>query len=323
MLSMKFSFFQILILGFSTFLYFPKQSYAQQDLYSKISPSCLEILVGGRLDGSGVIVDEKGLVMTALHVIRSKPEKIEALSRSLGRLKLKVVATNRGSDLALLSLPKKKEGYPKLTLAESVPIEGTQVFLIGSPIFRHHLLLTGSVARRKESFSWYDHAFTKTFPITGISAPGTSGGPWVNKNGEIFAIQVAGVTTETGHQGVNSAVGLPSIKSLIEKRKTVTMPTIQAAVEEIWGQSPFLINQIPDQTKGLLFRQVSPKGVCGQAGISDEDIMLSANGKTYQRIEPFIKYIRSLSVGEEIKFSICNFEGENIRTIAINLAELK
>ena len=51
--------------------------------------------------------------------------------------------------------------------------------------------------------------------------------------------------------------------------------------------------------------------------------MLSANGKTYQRIEPFIKYIRSLSVGEEIKFSICNFEGENIRTIAINLAELK
>jgi hypothetical protein len=63
--------------------------------------------------------------------------------------------------------------------------------------------------------------------------------------------------------------------------------------------------------------------VCGQAGISDEDIMLSANGKTYQRIEPFIKYIRSLSIGSEIKFSICNFEGENIRTIAINLAELK
>ena len=323
MLNMKFSFFQILILGFSTFLYSPKQSYALEDLYSKISPSCLEILVGGRLDGSGVIVDEKGLVMTALHVIRSKPEKIEALSRSLGRLKLKVVATNRGSDLALLSLPKKKEGYPKLTLAGSVPIEGTQVFLIGSPIFRHHLLLTGTVARRKESFSWYDQAFTNTFTITGISAPGTSGGPWVNKNGEIFAIQVAGVTTEAGHQGVNSAVGLPSIKSLIEKRETVTIPTIQAAVEELWGQSPFLINQIPDKTKGLLFRQVSPSGVCGQAGISDEDIMLSANGKTYQRIEPFIKYIRYLSIGSEIKFSICNFEGENIRTIAINLAELK
>ena len=304
--------------------YFANQSLdAVDDLYGQIAPSCLEILVNGRLDGSGVIVDAQGLVMTALHVIRSKPEKIEALSLSLGRLKLNVVATNRGSDLALLSLPKKKEGYPKLPLAESVPVEGTQVFLIGSPMFRHHLLLKGSIARRSETFSWYDNAFTNTFPITGISAPGTSGGPWVNKNGKIFAIQVATITTETGHQGVNSAVGLPSIKSLIEKRKTVTMPTIQAAVEEIWGQSPFLINQIPDQTKGLLFRQVSPNGVCGQAGISDEDIMLSANGKTYQRIEPFIKYIRSLSVGEEIKFSICNFEGENIRTIAINLAELK
>ena len=304
--------------------YFANQSLdAVDDLYGKIAPSCLEILVNGRLDGSGVIVDEKGLVMTALHVIRSKPEKIEALSLSLGRLKLNLVATNRGSDLALLSLPKKKEGYPKLPLAESVPVEGTQVFLIGSPIFRHHLLLTGSVARRKESFSWYDNAFTNTFPITGISAPGTSGGPWVNKNGEIFAIQVAGVTTETGHQGVNSAVGLPSIKSFIEKRKTVTMPTIQAAVEEIWGQSPFLINQIPDQTKGLLFRQVSPNGVCGQAGISEEDIMLSVNGKTYQRIEPFIKYIRSLSVGEEIKLLISNSNGENEKIVSVKLAELK
>ena len=297
--------------------------HAEDDLYLKIAPSCVEILVNGRLDGSGVICDKEGLVLTAFHVVKKRNKKIEALSKSLGRLPLKLIATNRSSDLALFTLPPKKKAYPTLSLAKNVPKEGTDVFLMASPIFRHHLLLKGSIARRSETFSWYDNAFTNTFPITGISAPGTSGGPWVNKNGKIFAIQVATITTETGHQGVNSAVGLPSIKSLIEKRKTVTMPTIQAAVEEIWGQSPFLINQIPDQTKGLLFRQVSPNGVCGQAGISDEDIMLSANGKTYQRIEPFIKYIRSLSVGEEIKFSICNFEGENIRTIAINLAELK
>ena len=248
---------------------------------------------------------------------------MEALSHSLGRLPLRLVATNRGSDLALLALPEKKGGYSFLPFANQIPAEGTTVFLMGSPIFRHNLLLRGTVARRSESYSWYDGAFTNTFPITGIAAPGTSGGPWVNQKGEIFAIQVAGVTTESGHQGVSSAVALHSIQFLLEKKSTISVPTIQAAVEELWGQSPLLLKNMPDPVKGLLFRQVSPKGVCGKAGIKDEDIMQEVNGITFQRIEPFISYIRSLSIGDEIQFLICDAKGENEKNISILLAELK
>ena len=84
------------------------QSNGKDDLYSKIASGCVEILVGGRLDGSGVILAPNGLVMTAYHVIKQKDKEIEALSPILGRLPLRLVATNRGSDLALLSLPEKK-----------------------------------------------------------------------------------------------------------------------------------------------------------------------------------------------------------------------
>ena len=320
---MKFSLRQTLYFFLTTFLYSTNLGHAKHDLYSKISPSCLEILVGGRLDGSGVILDKKGFVMTAFHVVKKKGKKFEALSQTLGRLPLRLIASNRGSDLALLSLPERKGGYPTLPFAEKIPVEGTRVFLMGSPIFRHNLLLQGTIARRTESYSWYDGAFTNTFPITGIAAPGTSGGPWVNKQGEIFAIQVAGVTTESGHQGVNSAVALSSIKPLLKNQQTITLPTIEAAVEELWGQSPYLLKEMPDRIEGLLFRQVSPKGVCGKAGIKDEDIMLEANGKKFQRIEPFMTYIRSLKVGTEITFLICNAKGENNKTITIQLAALK
>ena len=44
---------------------------AEQGLYKKISPACVEILVGGRLDGSGAIVCSSGLVLTACHVTPS------------------------------------------------------------------------------------------------------------------------------------------------------------------------------------------------------------------------------------------------------------
>ena len=305
------------------FLSLPQtKSFASENLYSKVLPGCVEILVGGRLDGSGVIVDKNGSVLTALHVIRKKPKTYESLSRELGRLPLTLVATYRGSDLALLSLPKRKQVYPTLHLAKKIPEEGSKVFLMGSPIFRHQLMLTGFIARRTPTFSWYDQAFTDTFPITGMAAPGTSGGPWVNDIGEVFGIQVAGVTTDRGHQGVNSVVGIKSIKKLLDAQKDVVIPTIESAVEELWGQSPRLLEKLPNEIKGLLFRQVIPDGVCAKAGIKNEDIMLLANGKNYQRIEPFIKYIRSLKINSEVKLSVCDAKGENKRQVKITLQPL-
>ena len=305
------------------FLSLPQtKSFASENLYSKVLPGCVEILVGGRLDGSGVIVDKNGSVLTALHVIRKKPKTYESLSRELGRLPLTLVATYRGSDLALLSLPKRKQVYPTLNLAKKIPEEGSKVFLMGSPIFRHQLMLTGFIARRTPTFSWYDQAFTDTFPITGMAAPGTSGGPWVNDIGEVFGIQVAGVTTDRGHQGVNSVVGIKSIKKLLDAQKDVVIPTIESAVEELWGQSPRLLEKLPTEIKGLLFRQVIPDGVCAKAGIKNEDIMLLANGKNYLRIEPFIKYIRSLKINSEVKLSVCDAKGENKRQVKITLQPL-
>ena len=109
------------------------------------------------------------------------------------------------------------------------------------------------------------------------------------------------LTTNLVHQGVNKAVEVTHIKKLIDLKKDISIPTLESAVEELWGQSHSLIQKLPEGIKGLLFRQVSPSGVCAKAGIKNEDIILSINGKKYQRIEPFIDYIRSKSPGKKIE----------------------
>ena len=291
--------------------------------YAKVKKGCVEILVGGRLEGSGVVVNKEGSVVTALHVLRKKTNKFEALSKEFGRLPLKLIATYRGCDLALLSLPKKKEDYFYLPHGKEIPPEGSKAFLIGSPIFRHQLMLTGFIARRDETFSWYENGFTKTFFITGIAAPGTSGGPWLNTKGEIFGLQVAGLTVDGKHQGVNKVVAIEHIKNLISQNKDIVVPTIEAAVEELWGQSPVLLNRLPNGTNGLLFRQVFSNGISAKAGIRNEDIMLSANGKKYDRIEPFLEYIRTQTIGKEIKFLISSADGKNQREVKLKLVGLK
>lgn len=311
-----------LFISFTLFLIINSEIKADENLYSKVKPGCVEILVGGRLEGSGLVVDRNGTVITALHVIRKKRVGYEALSENFGRVPLKLIATYRGCDLALFSLPEKENGYFHLPIAKQIPTEGSKVFLIGSPIFRHQLMLSGFVASRQETFSWYENGFTKTFFITGIAAPGTSGGPWVNTKGEVFGIQVAGLTVDGKHQGVNKVVGFPHVNNLIAQRKDIVVPTIEAAVEELWGQSPNLLIRLPKGTKGLLFRQVFNDGISAKAGIKNEDIMLSANDKTYERIEPFLEFVRAQEIGSKIKFLVCSANGKNKREISLMLTGL-
>ena len=312
-----------LFISFALFLIINSKIHANENFYSKVKPGCVEILVGGRLEGSGLIVDNNGTVITALHVIRKKQKEYEALSENFGRVPIKLIATYRGCDLALFSLPKREKGYFHLPIAKQIPAEGSKVFLIDSPIFRHQLMLTGFIASRQETFSWYENGFTKTFFITGIAAPGTSGGPWLNAKGEVFGIQVAGLTVDGKHQGVNKVVGFPHVNNLIAQRKDIVVPTIEAAVEELWGQSPNLLLWLQKGTKGLLFRQVFKNGIAAKAGIKNEDIMLSANNKTYERIEPFLEFVRSQKIGSKIKFLVCSANGKNQREITLKLTGLK
>jgi S1-C subfamily serine protease len=293
-------------------------------LYAKVVPACLEILVGGRLDGSAAIVSEEGLVLTACHVIRKKSKSYEALSPTLGRHPLELVCTDRSHDLALLSLPKREKPYPFLKVARNIPNEGRPSYLLGAPVFRHNLLITGYVAKKKSSFEWYDEAFAETFAIAGIGAGGTSGGPWLNAKGEIIGVQVASMTLGDIHQGIASAIPPTAIRSLIEKKETVVTPTIQAAVEEIWGQSPEFLEKIKPNTKGLLLRQVSKVGVAAKAGLKDEEIILKVGGKRiFERIEPFMQMLRRKKPGDTLLLHIANSKGEGQRAVKIKLAELK
>ena len=295
-----------------------------KSLYQKILPACIEILVGGRLDGSGAIVSEQGLVLTACHVIRKKSNRYEALSPAIGRHPLKLICTDRSNDLALLSLPSKEEKYPFLKVSRNIPPEGKPCYLLGSPIFRHNLLLTGHVARRKVGFEWYDDGFAGTFAIAGIGAGGTSGGPWLNAKGEIIGVQVASMTLGEAHQGVASAIPPRAILALMESRKTVVAPTMQAAVEEIWGQSPEFLEKLKVDTRGLVLRQVAKGGIAAKAGLKDEEIILKAGkDKIYERIEPFIKMLRSKKPGDSLKLVVGDSKGDRKREVTLKLAGLK
>lgn len=291
-------------------------------LYNRAVESSVEMLVDGRIAGTGVIVDGNGTILTACHVIRTG-ERYEARSASFEQTPIKLICTDRSHDLALLSLPPRDKPYPFMELAKKIPAEGRQVHLLGTPIFRHRLLLTGFVARREPLFEWYDGAFMEGYPLTGIAAGGTSGGAWFNPQGEIVGVQAAAMTVGGAPQGVVTSSPLKAIRSLCKRRETVVVATMQAAVEELWGQDTGFIAKAPKKERALVFRQVDRKGVAGIAGINDGDLLLKMDRRSYDTVTSFLRTLRARKPGDKISLFVSNSKGENRREVVLELAELR
>lgn len=294
----------------------------QPSIYAKLKEASVEILMNGRLAGAGSVVDGKGHVLIANHMVPGDGAKLEAQSTTLGRHPVKVVARDRGHDLVLLKLPARDKPYRHLSLAKAKTKAGQQVYLFGAPVFRHQVMISGTVARDRPTFEFYDGAFREILHISAISPIGTSGGPWVNAAGELIGVQSAAMTINSAHQGIAYAAPLASLRRLLEKKETVHSTTMQTGVEELWGQEPKFIAQLPKGLRGLVVRQLRGNGAAAKAGLKEWDIIVAAEGKPVERTENLLRLIRSKQPGQSIKLRATDRTGKKPRNLTIKLVPI-
>ena len=296
---------------------------AQEAPHKKLQAASVEILLNGRLVGSGCMVSASGQVLTANHVSPSDKAKLEILSPSLGRLPATVLARDRGHDLLLLALSKRKEPYLHLIAAAVAPRVGVRVWLHGAPVFRHHVTMPGTIARAGTTFEFYDGAFREIRHIAALAPMGTSGGPWVNTRGELVGVQSGGITIGPVHQGIVFAAPWTAVRALLKNQRSIESATMNAAVEEIWGQSPEHINKLPKGARGLVARHVQPKGAAAQAGLKEWDLITAVDGKPVERTDILMRLIRAKRPGQSIQLRVTDRTGKNPRTLKVKLVPIK
>jgi len=284
--------------------------------------SYVNILVRGRMVGSGCWIDRRGDVLTAVHVLGRANEGIEILTMAERRIKAKIVAVDLGADLALLRVEDNKADFPALQLAKKKPVIGEKLYLFGAPLFRRGLVTSGTVASDRPSFEFAEGHYVESMLIAGFSPPGTSGGPWINRRGRLVGIQSASVTIGYAPQGFAAAATWTAIKSLLSTRETATVTGFGAAVEELWQQEVALLDQLPEGTTGLLVRILEKDGPADLAGVAQWDIIQSIDGKPTTTVNRFLRYVRGKTPGEEIELKIVDRRGKNPRTATISLGQI-
>ena len=151
--------------------------------------------------GSGVVVDRGGFILTNAHVVRDA-SRIEVRLADGRKLKAQVVGEDDETDLAVLKV--EAGDLIAATWADSDGIDvGAPVWAVGSP-FGLESSITFGIVSAKHRAGKAGRPYQDFLQTDAAVNPGNSGGPLVDSNGRIVGINTA--ILGDAYQGVSFAV---------------------------------------------------------------------------------------------------------------------
>jgi len=272
-------------------------------VYDIVAPSVCDVYVNERSSGSCFVIDARGFVITNFHVVD------EGLANNAGfsvGFKGKNSERRYGvesvmqihHDLALMKLlPKNGELFAPLIIADSRAVRAAEpVFVLGYPMgFPNDKV---SVTKGVVSYLYNipkNHneplEFNNYFWIDGLVSPGNSGGPMVNKKGEVIAITtMMSLIVPNAFNVYGPGIGMPSevldsaIKNLAGSGKII-----------LRGNLDLMLGTDPSHYAYFLTPEHSTRVRVLQSEIPDllpNDLIATINGRPVKVERDVGRYIR-------------------------------
>jgi S1-C subfamily serine protease len=214
---------KISLILFLSFLFCKKENYQSNVLneMKKIESHVVYIHSPNlaRPNGTGIILDKTGKVLTCYHVISAIEDSVEILlNDQKTRYKAKVLFKEEIFDLLVLQSEYKNNlNELEWTSLDEINISDN-VFMFGSPYGLTGSFLQGKISgldRTKTSLQFPDIPFIQT---QGLSFPGNSGGAVFHETGKIIGINQSTFGFSTG-TGIGLTIPTGFVKAFLEKHK--------------------------------------------------------------------------------------------------------
>ena len=166
--------------------------------------------------GSGVVLSSDGLVVTNHHVVDGA-DRLEVKLHDGRMFNAKVLGSDPLTDIALIQLEGARDLKVATLGASAAMSVGDWVLAIGSPMGLEQTATTGIVsAKGRGSLGLYANSYIDFLQTDASIAPGSSGGPLFNMNGEVI-----GINTAVGGigRGLGFAVPIDQAKTVIPQLK--------------------------------------------------------------------------------------------------------
>lgn len=231
--------------------------------------------------GSGVIVDEKGYILTNNHVVE-KGEKIKVKLIDKSVHEAEIIGTDPRTDLAVIKI-KAKNLQPALLGDSDALRVGEWVLAIGSPFSESlaHTITAGIVSAKGRTNVVNNLPYENFIQTDAAINPGNSGGALVNIRGELVGINTAIATSgaSQGNIGIGFAIPINLAKKvmadLIAKGK-VTRAWLGIVPQDV--DDKIARAQKLESNDGAIIAEVVPKSPADEAGLKVGDVILEFDG---------------------------------------------
>ena len=295
-------------------------------IYHSVNAASVEILVDGRIEGSGWFAASDGYIITAAHAVnKTNACNVEIISGSAGRLPAEIVAKDNGNDIALLHVTGGRPPFPFLRISEEMPSPGDSLYLYGIAMFNHSIMLGGIAARENTTFTYYSHLqmLVRCYHVTAPSPPGTSGGPWVNTRGLVAGNQSGFITHNNTGAGIALVAPPDAIRRLVSTHQSTVTPTLGCGLEELWTQSVGFIKRFPEGTEGLITIPIHENGAAAAAGLNKESLITAVEGKPVRYKDDLYNVIYDMKPGDQVNLTILDPDTTDPHNVQLTLGHPK
>jgi putative serine protease PepD len=226
------------------------------EVYSLDSPGVVSITATspqGADQGTGIVLNRKGLILTNDHVVENGTSLSIKTGGSSGVTRTAtLVGEEANTDLALIRVNPEGLGLKALKMASSKEVQvGDQVYAIGNPYGLEETLTRGIISGLNREIAAPDGAkITSVIQTDAALNPGNSGGPLINQHGEVIGInsQIASDAarsegSQPGNTGVGFAISSDTIAQVvkaIESGHGVSSASAGSSRTEAEGRQPGL-----------------------------------------------------------------------------------
>ena len=280
------------------------QQIYQQNIPSVVSISCA--LPGGRSSGTGVVLTQDGLLVTNAHVVEDAME-IQVLLSDGRQFEAQAVGLDAISDLAVLRID--AEDLTPAVFGDSDDAQvGDTVVAIGDPlgIELRGTMTDGIISAINRDVEVGGRVMSLLQTNAALNS-GNSGGPLINRFGQVIGIntmKVGDYVSASGVEGLGFAIPSTTVKTivdqLISQGYVSGRPTLGISGENLslFYQNYYLL------PSGLYITSVAPDSPAAQAGIEPGDILLTLDGVRIESQEALDRFLFAHQVGDTVTVTI-------------------
>lgn len=270
--------------------------------------------------GSGIIIDDKGHIVTNYHVIEGG-SKIKVKLTSGNEYEASVVGGDEKTDIAVIKIAAKEELHVA-SIGNSDEVEvGALAVAIGNPLASELFgTVTAGVISGVNRTMTVGQRDMNLIQTDAAISPGNSGGALINKYGEVIGINSVKLVDDAA-EGLGFAIPMnetvPIVQDLMKYGYVKGRPMIGVSVREITRELAYYNNLLVEE--GLYIMSVTEGSGAQKAGLQRGDIITKFGGQKVTTALQMNKIRDKHKAGQSVNVTI--LRGNVEKNVKITLTE--